>query len=197
MPQLNIPQSRVFSSFAEHKAAASAESKAAASAEPEDADPVELLPMLVDRFYIKSSKFNKDAPAEDSLYLWGCLVKSWATGLNHLPDKAPDDPIEPKPATGDDLRKLLDKLGIEYDMPERITRVVFSQSTDDTLSIRLPARGPVLSREKAFSTGNNGYQLPAFYAQFFGPLKPLGTDKDSSMYVHTLRVGEYSMNNCA
>ena len=82
-------------------------------------------------------------------------------------------------------------------MPERFTKVVFCQSTNDTLAIRLPAMGPVLSKEKAFLTEKSGYQISAFYKDFFGPLKPLPTDKNTNMYVHTLRVGEYSMNNCA
>jgi hypothetical protein len=179
MPQLNIPNSKVYSILRER--------------EPGDREsaPIEL-PILVDGFYIESEEFNAKAPENDSLYLWGCLVKSWATGLNHFPGKAPGDPIPPRPATGADLAALLKGLEIKHEMPPRFTKVVFCQSTDDTLAIYLPAKELVLNKEKSFLKEKDSYALPGFYAAFFGKPQPVPPDKDTSMYVDTLRVGEYS-----
>jgi hypothetical protein len=180
MPQLKLPKSNVSYIFTER--------------EPGDreSEPIELLPILVDGFYIESDKFNAEAPEKDNLYLWGCLVKSWATGINHLPDHAPGDPIPPRPTTAAALVALLQSLGIKYEMPPRFTKVVYSQSTDDTLAIYLPAKELVLNKEKSFLTKTDRFELPAFYAAFFGRPQPLSTDRDTSMYVDTLRVGEYS-----
>jgi hypothetical protein len=152
---------------------------------------------LADRFYIASNLFNSSDPANDSLYLWGCLVKSWATGTNHFPDKTPTDPFPARPATGTGLASILDALGINYNLPKRFSKVVFSQTTADILAIHLPAKDACLNKERQIYNGINSYAIPAYYPEFFGPLTPLSSDKQTSIYVDTLRVGEYSMNNCA
>jgi hypothetical protein len=65
------------------------------------------------------------------------------------------------------------------------------------LAIYLPAKELVLNKEKSFLTATDPYELPGFYAAFFGKPQSLPTDKDTSMCVDTLWVGEYSMSNCA
>ena len=75
-PPQNIPKSEVFRIFASDTPAD----------RPKNARP------LVEGFYIESDTFNDTAKEKDSLYLWGCLVKSWATGINHFPGQAPGAP---------------------------------------------------------------------------------------------------------
>lgn len=154
---------------------------------------------------------------ETTLTLWGRLVKTWASGVDHLHN--PNRTEWPRPdllPTADarlaEFKQQLVDAGIGWALPD-IQDVAMVQSADDgTLFIRLPAIA-YLQRKEAELAAGGSYGLPDFYARYFGA-QALDPDRlaklqktgdvpaDMTMpamqtLINDLRVGEYSMNNCA
>jgi hypothetical protein len=118
---------------------------------------------------------------------WGKLVKSWATGRNYLQDGK----SYPVPKNLAEFRQQCSDAQVGATIPAHITGLTVTQTTKETLFIRLPPKELVEDSEQTLQT--QPYTLPPFYKRIFGGNDPVVDDK---LRLHAERIGDYTMSNC-
>lgn len=154
---------------------------------------------------------------EATLTVWGRLVKTWASGVDHMGNASrtewprPDLLDTPEARLAEFQQQLLDA-GINWALPDLKDVRMVQSAEDDTLFIRLPAIAYLQRKEAELAQGGT-YGLPEFYTKYFGALA-VSPDRLAALQasgavaaettmpvlqtlINDLRVGEYSMNNCA
>ena len=129
---------------------------------------------------------------------WGRLVKTWATGEDHVRDGNQ----YPRPTTIAEFRRQTELANTGLVVPEEVTNLVMVQGDSDTLVVRLPAGAMVRASEARIGSLVSGqcgaqYPLPDFYREAweYQPQKEL--DREGLLAFNDRRVGEYTINNCA
>jgi hypothetical protein len=129
--------------------------------------------------------------------VWGKLVMTWATGVDHVKD--PNNSYLPRPTTIADFAAMLAKAGVGATLPARFVNLSYAQSTQDTLVVRLPEAAVLTSVETQLAASPDAiWALPAFYQQEFGaqqmdPTLPLQHKLD----LLAMRIGDYTIGVCA
>lgn len=144
------------------------------------------LPMADDRFMVAN------------LEIWGNLVKTWATGVDHVQSTTSKTYLK-QPETIDELRALLADLGVGAILPARYTKLNMVPAPEDTLVIKLPEKKALEAAQAELEAGF-GYQPPDIYKDFFGAhdLPPASSDDDrkEQVKVHAMSIGDYTIRNC-
>ncbi|HRD78312.1 MAG TPA: hypothetical protein PK264_20645 [Hyphomicrobiaceae bacterium] len=123
---------------------------------------------------------------------WGRLVKSWATGVNHLTGGFA---LPAVPRTLDDLKAACHAVGIACTVPSHHKALAVLSSSEEVLVIRLPAKSVTDETHKELGNGA-AYSLPSFYDDFYGKPLPAMTPAKSQEF-HAARIGDYSVRMCA
>lgn len=129
---------------------------------------------------------------------WGRLVKTWATGDDHVGDGKP----YPRPGNLEEFKRqtLQAKCGVV--IPDGVTKLVIVQGDSDTLVLRLPSAEMIDATERqiqelAADRSGAPYPLPGFYLDAWGSYPQKTFDRDELLMFNDRRVGEYTINNCA
>lgn len=134
-----------------------------------------------------------------NLAIWGNLVKTWATGVDHVQSKTSKISYLDPPTTIDQLRDLLSDLAAGAILPARYKKLSIISSPEDTLVIKLPEKVALEFAENELKDGL-GYQAPDLYKEEFGAhdLPPASSDEDKShqLEVHAMSIGDYTIRNC-
>ncbi len=128
----------------------------------------------------------------DNDVLWGKLVKSWATGVNHV---VPGEPAPKAPETLDDLEAQCQKAGIGITIPSYITGLQLVRMPKDTLMLRLPAKELVEKIEGDLKAPGAKYPIPQYYDDAYG-LSLNVPNPDERVKLQTCRIGDYSISMC-
>jgi hypothetical protein len=124
--------------------------------------------------------------------LWGKLVKSWATGKNHI---APSRPAPPIPRTLPELFAQADDIGLRISFPDSMVALQIVQYSPETAVIKLPPMSMVEDTETDLATTDARYPMPQYYEQFFrAPLPKM--NETELLDLHAARIGDYSVRNC-
>jgi hypothetical protein len=123
--------------------------------------------------------------------LWGKLVKSWATGKNHI---SPDRPAPEIPRTIKDLLAQAADIGLTISFPDGMVGLAVIEYSSETAVIKLPPKSMIEETEAELAAGSR-YPMPRFYDDFYGmPLPPNQLKK--VLDLHAARIGDYSIRNC-
>lgn len=129
---------------------------------------------------------------------WGRLVKTWATGDDHVGDGN----RYPRPTTLEEFRRqtLQAKCGVV--IPDGVTKLAMIQGDNDTLVVRLPSAEMINGTEQqiaglASDPDGARYPLPDFYLDAWDGYPQKTFDRDELLEFNDRRVGEYTINNCA
>jgi hypothetical protein len=128
---------------------------------------------------------------------WGLLVKTWATGIDHVQDGT----AYPMPTTLGEFREQVKRAGADMTIPERITALQMVPGDDHTLVVRLPPGQMILDSEAKLTEdgshpGGEKYPLPEFYARLWYGKPQMACGTKDLLDVHAERIGEYTINNC-
>jgi hypothetical protein len=128
------------------------------------------------------------------LGIWGNLVKTWATGTDHVGDGK--DYLKP-PTTITELKDQLTKAGAGPIVPDRYKKLTIVQSTADTLVITLPEAKPLIAAENDIKNLGLGYAPAPFYMDKFqaqprDPAEPV----EGKLLIHAMSIGDYTIRNC-
>jgi hypothetical protein len=129
----------------------------------------------------------------DNDVLWGKLVRSWATGVNHL---VPGQPAPQPPQTLDDLKEQCQKAGIGIKIPSFITGLQLVRMPKDKLMLRLPAKELVEEVERGLKGPGAKYPIPQYYDDAYGSALSVPS-ADERVKLQTCRIGDYSISMCA
>jgi len=128
----------------------------------------------------------------DNDVLWGKLVRSWATGVNHV---VPGKPAPTPPQTLDDLKEQCQKAGIGISIPSFVTGLQLVRMPKDTLTLRLPAKELVEEVERDLKASGAKYPIPQYYDEAYGMALDV-PDPDERVKLQTCRIGDYSISLC-
>lgn len=121
----------------------------------------------------------------------GNLVKSWSTGDRNY---NADGIFYPEPATPDELRALLAKLGAGVVIPEHITKLTVVHYGVNEMVLRVPPAALIKAKEERLETAP--YTIPSFYAE--DPVK--GTELTAThaekLALQAKRIGDYTIAHC-
>jgi len=124
--------------------------------------------------------------------LWGKLVKSWATGKNHI---VPSRPAPPIPRTLPELFAQAADIGLRISFPDGMVALQIVQYSAETAVIKLPPKSMVEATETELGTMDARYPMPQYYEEFFrAPLPKM--DETELLDLHAARIGDYSVRNC-
>jgi hypothetical protein len=129
----------------------------------------------------------------DNDVLWGKLVRSWATGVNHV---VPGQPVPKAPETLDDLKEQCRKAGIGISIPSYITGLQVVRMPKDKLVLRLPAKEAVEEVERDLRAPGATYPIPQYYDDAYGMSLNV-PNPDERVKLQTCRIGDYSISFCA
>ena len=129
---------------------------------------------------------------------WGRLVKTWATGEDHVGDGN----RYPRPTTLEEFKRQTEQANCGVVVPDGVTKLQIVQGDRDTLVVRLPSAEMIRDIEAQISglasqTGDAPYPLPKFYLEAWQYHPPKAFDRDGLLAFNDKRVGEYTINNCA
>jgi hypothetical protein len=129
---------------------------------------------------------------------WGRLVKTWATGEDHVKDGNQ----YPRPTNLEEFKRQIDQAKCGLTVPKEVTKFRLIQGDYDTLVVRLPPGEMVKASEERIAKlgshpGGARYPLPPFYLEAWDNHPPKTFDKDELLAFNDERVGEYTINNCA
>jgi hypothetical protein len=128
----------------------------------------------------------------DNDVLWGKLVRSWATGVNHV---VPGQPAPQPPETLDQLKEQCRKAGIGITIPSFITGLQLVRMPKDMLMLRLPAKELVEGIEADLKQPGAKYVIPQYYDDAYGMSLNV-PNPDERVKLQTCRIGEYSISYC-
>jgi hypothetical protein len=128
----------------------------------------------------------------DNDVLWGKLVRSWATGVNHL---VPGQPAPKPPETLDDLKAQCQKAGIGITIPSYIKGLQLVRMPKETLALRIPAKELVEGIETDLKAPGAKYVIPQYYDDAYGASLNV-PNPDERVKLQTCRIGEYSISLC-
>jgi hypothetical protein len=129
----------------------------------------------------------------DNEVLWGKLVRSWATGVNHI---VPGEAAPKAPETLDELRTQCQKAGIGITIPGFITGLEIVRMPKDKLLLRLPAKELVEQAERDLKASDAKYPIPQYYDNAYGMSLSVASP-DERVKLQTCRIGDYSISMCA
>jgi hypothetical protein len=128
----------------------------------------------------------------DNDVLWGKLVKSWATGVNHV---VPGEPAPKVPETLEDLEVQCQKAGIGITIPSYIKGLQVVRMPKDTLMLRIPAKELVEGIEADLKAPGAKYPIPQYYDDAYGTSLNV-PNPDERVKLQICRIGEYSISFC-
>ncbi len=128
---------------------------------------------------------------------WGRLVKTWATGDDHVGDGNP----YPRPSNLEEFKRQTQQAKCGVVIPDGVTKLVIVQGDSDTLVLRLPSAEMIDATEQqieglAANRSSAPYPLPDFYLEAWSSYQK-AFDLDELLEFNDRRVGEYTINNCA
>jgi len=129
----------------------------------------------------------------DNDVLWGKLVRSWATGVNHV---VPGQPAPKPPESLDDLKTQCQRAGIGITIPDFIKGLQLVRMPKDTLMLRIPAKELVEQAERDLKASNAKYPIPLYYDDAYGMSLNVPSP-DERVKLQTCRIGDYSISMCA
>lgn len=128
-----------------------------------------------------------------NILLWGKLVKMWSTG------KAYDEvPVMPQPRSLAELKRQMDKVELEYKMPEHITGLVVVNYTREALVLRVPEKSLVEDAEKFLKDKRSDYpelEIYKLFEQYEDPATGK-IKKEHKLDFHAARLGDYTLAHC-
>jgi hypothetical protein len=128
----------------------------------------------------------------DNDVLWGKLVKSWATGVNHV---VPGQPAPKVPETLDQLKAQCRDAGIGITIPSFITGLEVVRMPKDKVVLRIPAKELVEGIEADLKSPSARYPIPQYYDDAYGMSLNVPTP-DERVKLQICRIGEYSISFC-
>jgi len=130
------------------------------------------------------------------LGIWGNLVKTWATGVDHVGGPNGKDYLK-RPTTIAELKEQLAKAGAGAIVPDRYQDLVIVQSTDTKLALALPEAKPLIAAEEDIKNLGAGYAPADFYMDKFQaqPRDP-GEPVETKLLIHAMSIGDYTIRNC-
>jgi hypothetical protein len=148
---------------------------------------------MPDNATLQAANLDADRFTVENFEIWGRLVATWATGIDHVNDGNQ----HPRPTTIAELRAQLQQLKTAFNLPARYTNLIIDQSDGRQLVIWLPEKQLLLEGEQEVTQPGAPYRLPQFYKDKFRAvdLDPQ-TPPDQKLSILMMRVGDYSMNNC-
>jgi len=129
----------------------------------------------------------------DNDVLWGKLVRSWATGVNHV---VPGQTAPNPPETLDQLKEQCRKAGIGISIPSFIKGLQLVRMPKDALMLRLPAKELVEEVERNLKASGGKYPIPQYYDDAYGIVLNV-PNPDERVKLQTCRIGDYSISMCA
>ncbi len=123
---------------------------------------------------------------------WGKLIKSYATGINHI---TPGGPPIPLPRTLQDLKDICVAVGLVVTIPDFHTGLVIIQLSEEVFSIRLPPKTMVEETVEFLKAGGD-YAVPKFYDDFYQKTLTLATT-DQKLDFQAARIGDYAIRMCS
>ncbi len=131
-----------------------------------------------------------DQPTVENFEQWGRLIKTWATGVDHIRNGN----SYPRPTTIEELRAQAANAGAILTMPDTYTDLTLVQGDRQHLVLRLPAKDILEAAEVELGTPGARYLLPSFYStEAFNDARP---DIEDPMRFHDMRIGDYTISNC-
>ncbi|MEO8716487.1 MAG: hypothetical protein ABI369_15895 [Acetobacteraceae bacterium] len=128
---------------------------------------------------------------------WGRLVKTWATGEDHVQDG------NHYPIPGDlaEFKRQVDQADCDMTIPARITSLQVIPGTADKLVVRLPPGEMIQDSEAVIEMlvkvlRKSKYPLSDFYDMAWQGHEQTSFDKEHLLCFHDARIGEYTINNC-
>ena len=98
--------------------------------------------------------------------LWGKLVKSWATGKNHIVSSRPAPPI---PRTLPELFAQAADIGLRISFPDDMVALQIVQYSPETAVIKLPPKTMVEGTETELEMMDARYPMPQYYEDSSAP----------------------------
>jgi hypothetical protein len=129
----------------------------------------------------------------DNDVLWGKLVRSWATGVNHV---VPGQPAPKAPETLDELKAQCRDAGIGISIPGFITGLEVVRMPKDKLMLRLPSKELVEKVEGDLKASGAKYPIPQYYDDAYGIALNVPSPGER-VKLQTCRIGDYSISMCA
>jgi hypothetical protein len=136
---------------------------------------------------------------------WGKLVKCWSTGRNYFD---PKQPAPQPPRSVRELKQQLKQYECDAELAPWVKGIAITQSSQETLAIRIPPKELVERTEAILRQANGGergdklptldggaYPLPEFYAQFLRT-RPDQRTLEVLLEFHNARVGDYTVCSC-
>jgi hypothetical protein len=126
--------------------------------------------------------------------LWGRLVKTWATEVDHVKNGGT---FLPPPKTITELEQQCTAAGVNIKIPDRYRNnpIQYAQADENTMLIRLPPAALVNDSAEKLSQPGNNYPIPAFYKRIFQMVNPVIPHEDKER-VNSERIGDYTIANC-
>jgi hypothetical protein len=128
----------------------------------------------------------------DNDVLWGKLVRSWATGVNHV---VPGQPAPKPPETLDQLKAQCREAGIGITIPSYMTGLEVVRMPKDKVVLRIPPKDLVEQVELDLKASGAKYPIPQYYDDAYGMALNVASP-DERVKLQTCRIGDYSISVC-
>ena len=131
----------------------------------------------------------------ENMEIWGNIVKTWVTGVDHVGDGSN---YTVRPTTIPELVAQLNRAGAGAEVPDSYEELQIVQSTATKMVIAIPDKAALEAAEAdLINNPNASITVPEYYKIEFGAHdQDPATPVDHKLMVQAIVIGDYTIRHC-